>query len=147
MKSQLSIEQNILPTKVVLKNTLGESYLVFKELMGIITNKKYRLVKECGHYNDGIFWLCKVYYKKKTVFWLSILDNYFKIGFYFTKRRGQRIAELDIDNNLKKDFGRNSKIGRLTLLVVNMQRKEQIDDVIKIIEYKMGLKKLMHCSI
>ena len=147
MKSQLLEEQNVLPTKEVLKNTLGESYLVFKELMGIIINKKYRLVKECGHYNDGIFWLCKVCYKKKTVFWLSILDNYFKLGFYFTRRKGLGIAELDIDNELKKDVSQNSKTGRLILLVINMQKKEQIDDVIKIIQYKMGLIKLMHSSI
>lgn len=77
IKTQLLSEQNVLPKKEVLKNVLGESYLVFSELMGIITDNQFRLVKKCGHYKEGKYWLCKVCYKKKTVFWLSVLDNFF----------------------------------------------------------------------
>lgn len=50
------------------------------------------------------------------------------------------MEELDIENNIKEDFNRIKKTGKWKLLVVNMYRKEQIDDVIKIIEYKKGLK-------
>jgi hypothetical protein len=140
IKTQLLAEQNILPTKEVLKNALGESYLVFNELMEIITNNHFRLVKKCGHYNGGKYWLCKVCYKKKTICWLSVLNNFFKVGFCFTEKNGLGMAELDIENNIKEDFKRIKKNGKWRLLVVNMHRKEQIDDVIKIIEYKKGLK-------
>ncbi|PKP08994.1 MAG: hypothetical protein CVU09_13085 [Bacteroidetes bacterium HGW-Bacteroidetes-4] len=34
------------------------------------------------YYNDGKAWLCKVSYKKKTVFWLSVWEAYFKVAFY-----------------------------------------------------------------
>jgi len=140
IKTQLLSEQNVLPTKEVMKNVLGESYLVFNELMEIITNNQFKLVKKCGHYKGGKYWLCKVCYKKKTVFWLSVLDNFFKVGFFFTEKNGSGMTKLDIENNIKEDFKRIQKNGKLKLLVLNIHRKEQIDDVIKIIEYKKGLK-------
>lgn len=133
-------ERNVLPTKEVLKNTLGESYLVFKELIDTITNNQFRLVKKCGHYKGGKYWLCKVRYKRRTIFWLSVLNNFFKVGFYFTEKSGLGITKLDIDNSIKEDFKRIEKTGKRKLLVVNIHSKEQIEDVIKIIEYKKGRK-------
>lgn len=132
-------EHNVFPTKEALKNALGESYLVFKELMDIITNGQFRLVKSCGNYNEGKFWLCKVCYKKKIVFWVSVLDNFFKVGFPFTEKNGLGITNLDIDRIIKEDFKRIEKTGKWKLLVVDMHGKVQIDDVVKIIEYKKGL--------
>jgi hypothetical protein len=140
IKTKLLSEQNVLPTKEVLQNVLGETYLVFNELMEIITNNQFRLVKKCGYYNEGKSWLCKVCYKKKTVFWLSVLDNFFKLGFYFNEKNGSGMANLEIGNNIKEDFNRLKKTGKCKLLVIDMHRKEQINDVIKLIEYKKGLK-------
>jgi hypothetical protein len=139
IKTQLLAEQNVLPTKDTLKSSLGNSYLVFNELMEIITNHQFRLVKKCGHYKGGKYWLCKVCYKKKTVFWLSVLDNFFKVGFYFTEKNGIGMEELKIENTIKEEFKRIKENGKWKLLVVNMHRKEQIKDILKIIEYKKGL--------
>jgi hypothetical protein len=140
METPLLKDPNILPTREVLEDVLGESYLVFQELIEIITNTEYGLVTEWRYYNDGKAWLCKVCYKKKTIFWLSVWDKFFKIGFYFTEKNSSGIAEMDIDNHIKEEFSRHKAIGKLMPLGINMYRKEQIDDAIKIIEYKKRLK-------
>ena len=51
---------------------------------------------EWRYYNDGKAWLCKVVNKKKTVFWLSIWEHYFKTSFYFTEKHLESIDALNI---------------------------------------------------
>ena len=140
METQVLRDQNILPTKEVLENALGESYKVYSELIEIVINTKSGLVTEWRYYKDGNAWLCKVCYKKKTIFWLSVWDNFFKTGLYFTEKNCTGVAELDIEEKIKEEFSRNKHIGKLIPLGIKMNRKEQIDDVIKIIEYKKRLK-------
>ncbi len=140
METQLLREQGVLPEKEVLESALTGSYPVFEELMDIITGTEYGLVPEWNYYKDGKAWLCKVCYKKKTVFWLSVWDGYFKTGFYFTEKNGMGITGLDIEESLKEGFSRSKPIGKLIPLTVNVNKKEQIKDILGIIEYKKSLK-------
>jgi hypothetical protein len=140
MEGQLLREKNILPTTEVLENVLGESYSAFNELMGIITNPEFGLVPQWNYYNDGKAWLCKVSYKKKTVFWLSVWDGYFKIGFYFTEKNSSGVLKMDIEEKIKEEFIQRESIGKLMPLAISVSNKEQIADVIKVIEYKKSLK-------
>lgn len=140
METQLLREQGVLPEKEVLESALTGSYPVFEELMDIITGTEYGLVPEWNYYKDGKAWLCKVCYKKKTVFWLSVWDGYFKTGFYFTEKNGMGITGLDIEESLKEGFSRSKPIGKLIPLTVNVNKKEQIKNILGIIEYKKSLK-------
>jgi len=140
METLLLRDQNVKPDKEVLANALGKSYGVFEELMEIITDTKYGLDPQWNFYKDGKAWFCKVCFKKKTVFWLSVWENFFKTAFYFTEKTGSGIKELDINESIKKNFACMKHIGKLIPLVINMERKEQIKDLIRIIEYKKSLK-------
>ncbi len=140
METRLLREKEVYPNKEVLEKALGESYLVFNELIKIISNEKYALTPDWRYYKDGQSWLCKVSNKKKTVCWISVWDKFFKVGFYFTEKTRLGINELNIENKIKEDFIRSKNIGKLIPLVINFSRKEQIDDVLKIMEYKKKLK-------
>jgi len=140
METRLLREKEVFPTEEVLKESLGMSYVVYEELIRLITDSNIGLTVEWRYYNDGKTWLCKVCYKKKTVFWLSVWEQFFKIGFYFTEKSIPDIAELKIDENIKVDFSSSKSIGKLIPLTIIMTRKEQIDDVLTLIEYKKRLK-------
>ena len=139
METILLREPELLPTKEVLENALGESFTTLTELIDIVTNPQYGLILEWNYYKDGKAWLCKVTFKKKTVFWLSVWDKYFKVGFYFTEKNCLGVLELDIDEKIKEDFGQSKNIGKLIPLGISVTGKEQIEDVLKIIDYKKRL--------
>jgi hypothetical protein len=84
METMVLKQPSISPTKKVLENALGKSYAAYEELVNTITGDG--LTSQWKYYNDGKAWLCKVQYKNKTVFWLSVWDRYFKMGFYFTEK-------------------------------------------------------------
>ena len=140
METRLLREKEVFPTEEVLKESLGMSYVVYDELIRLITDSNIGLTVEWRYYNDGKTWLCKVCYKKKTVFWLSVWEQFFKIGFYFTEKSIPDIAELKIDENIKVDFSSSKSVGKLIPLTIIMTRKEQIGDVLILIEYKKRLK-------
>ena len=140
METRLLREKEVYPDKTVLEKALGDSYLAFNELFETISNEKYALVTNWRYYKDGQSWLCKVSNKKKTMCWISVWDKFFKTGFYFTEKTRLGIHELNIGKKIKDDFSQSKHIGKLIPLVINVSEKEQIDDVLKIIEYKKKLK-------
>jgi hypothetical protein len=133
-------DQNTPPTDELLAKILGESYTVYEEFMKIITNDKYAIAPEWHYYNDGKVWLCKACFKKKTVFWLSVWESYFKTGFYFTEKNCAGVFDLDINESLKADFKNHKQVGKLMPLAISVRDMEQTKDVLKVIEYKKSLK-------
>lgn len=140
METILLRDKEQYPTGKILMNALADSYASFSELMTRIAGTEYGLTPEWNYYNDGKAWLCKVVYKKKTVFWLSIWQGYFKTAFYFTQRDCSGIHELDIAETIKADFISQKPVGKLLPLILNISTREQLDDLLKIIVYKKKLK-------
>jgi len=140
METMLLKEPNITPNEKVLKNALGKSYAAYVEFINTITGEHFDLTTEWRYYNDGKAWLCKAQYKKKTVCWISVWDNYFKTGFYFTDKNCPGIAALDICEEIKKNFRDAKHIGKLIPLGISIKQQKQLKDVFKIVEFKKGLK-------
>lgn len=140
MEQPLLRDQGIPPTSEVLETVLAGSYPVLRELMDIITADTCGLVPQWNYYKDGKAWLCKIGYRKKTICWLSVWDKFFKLGFYFTEKNCSGIANLDIEESIKESFSKSKNIGKLIPLTLQVNRKEQITDILKIIDYKKSLK-------
>ena len=139
METMLLKDPTISPTKDVLEDALGRSFKTYEDLMDTIAGKNYGLLPDWNYYKDGKAWLCKVQHKKKTVFWLSVWDKYFKLSFYFTVKTSKDINALAIDSSIKNSFKANKPAGRLLPRVINVSKKGQLKDVLKIIEYKISL--------
>ena len=128
------------PSPEVLKNALGASYKVYEKTLAAITGEPYGLVPEWRYYNDGKAWLCKMVFKKKTIFWLSVWDGFFKAGFYFVERHCQGIHELEIDDRIRQELKKAKPFGTLYPVSMSITRPDQIPDLLKLIDYKKKLK-------
>jgi hypothetical protein len=138
-KTHLLRDPNVDPTEAAIKNALGPTvFEVFKELTKILY--KYKLVPEWRFYRDGNAWLCKVVYKKKTIFWLSIWENLIKVSFYFTERTVLGLKELAIKNEFVDNAFTAKPIGKLIPLVFEVDKIGQLPDLEAIINYKKSLK-------
>lgn len=140
METQLLRNPEILPSEEVLQDALKNSFPAYNELIKAITSNTLGLMPEWHYYNDGKAWLCKVVFKKKTIFWLSVWEQYFKIVFYFTEKHCEGIASLPIDEVIKEQFSKSKPIGKLLPLIINITDGSQLNDAFKIIEFKKSLK-------
>jgi len=137
MESMPLKDPAVYPDKQVLQKVLGGSYDAFEQLTTLISEKEFALVPEWRYYNDGKAWLCKVVHRKKTVFWLSVWEGYFRSAIYFTARNEEDISALDIDPMVKKNFAEAKRIGKLIPLIFVIREREQLKDLLKAIKYKM----------
>jgi hypothetical protein len=140
METQLLRDQQIYPSEDVLEKVLGPSYSAFTELTRRISDVEFGLTIEWRYYKDGNAWLCKVTYKKKTIFWLSAWDKYFKVTFYFTDKTKSGISELNINEELMDSFSKSKHIGKLIPFTIPIKDEKYLQDVLKLIEYKKSLK-------
>ena len=140
MEKPLLTDPSVFPSPEVLQEVLADSFQVCEKTLAVITAEPYRLVPEWRYYNDGKAWLCKMGYKKKTIFWLSVWDGYFKAGFYFVERHLPGIGELDIDPTIKEALSVAKPFGTLYPVTLEMRKADQIGDLLCLIEYKKGLK-------
>jgi len=140
MEKPLLNDPSLPPTEEMLRSILGGSFNVYSDMIIEITSEDQGLTPEWRFYNDGKAWLCKMAYKKKTIFWLSVWDGYFKAGFYFVERHCQGIRELDIDPGIRDALSVAKPIGTLYPVTLEMRRKEQIRDLLALILYKKNLK-------
>ena len=129
---QLLREKEFFPSEEVLKNALGEVYSVLEELETRLTQDEFGLSFEWRYYNDGKSWLCKVCHKKKTVFWLSVWEGFFKIAFFFLERHLEGITALEMDEN---SFKMEKEVGKLIPFIFNINDKRQFSDLLKIIKF------------
>ena len=99
-------DKEIEPTDEVLENALGKKlFTIYQELIQIFTDE-FSLELQWRFYKDGKSWLCKVVYKKKTVLWLSVWENYIKTGFYFTEKTRNGVLELGMnEEDMMEDDG------------------------------------------
>ena len=128
------------PTDELLGKILNESYPVYVAMIDEVTSPGCGLEPMWRYYNDGKSWLCKMVFKKKTVFWLSVWDGFFKAGFYFLERHLQGIGELDIDPGIREALSKAKPSGTLYPVTLEMRKKEQIGDLLRLIEYRKKLK-------
>ena len=137
METHLLSKPELFPSKEVLIQVLGNIYDVFEELETKLTQDKLALTLDWNYYNDGKSWLCKVCNKKKTVFWLSIWDGFIQAGFFFLVRHLEGIAELQLEEN---SFTVEKEIGKLIPFVFRINKKEQIENLLKMVEFKKKAK-------
>jgi hypothetical protein len=98
---------------------------------------EFGLAFEWRYYKDSKAWLCKVAHKKKTVFWLSVWDGFFKTSFFFLERHLEGIAVLAIDESccmVEKEFG------KMIPFIFSISSKKQLPDVLKMVQFKKAAK-------
>ncbi|MDR0748626.1 MAG: DUF3788 domain-containing protein [Tannerellaceae bacterium] len=134
-------DPEVFPSNEVLKETLGDDiYKVLGSFVETIISEEYGLAPEWRFYNDGKAWLCKTVYKKKTVFWLSVWEGFFKVSFFFTEKHLDAIAALNISEAIKDEFAKAKPVGRLIPMIFDVCKKEQLDDLLTVVRHKKSLK-------
>lgn len=73
-------------TPEVLRSVMGANYQNYITVEGLLTGRQ--LSATWNFYKDGKSWLCKVQHKKKTVLWLSVWEDCFKLFLLYSYLNG-----------------------------------------------------------
>lgn len=141
MEAQMLLrDADIFPSNMILEDALGEGFNILVSFLKTITNNEYALTLEWRYYNDGKAWLGKAVYKKKTIFWLSIWEGFFKTSFFFTEKHLEAIAKLDISETIKDEFAKAKTIGKLIPMIFDVNKENQLGNLLTVVRFKKSLK-------
>ena len=135
---QLLRDPDVFPSDDVVAQALKNSFKVYQ----IFTQKlpEYEIQIEWQYYNDGKMWLGKCTHKKKTVFWLSIWEGFFKVTIYFNEKTREGVYDLPVSDDIKKMITDAKPIGKLIPLLMRVDAGVTLDDIYALIEYKRSIK-------
>ncbi len=136
MNKPLLNDKNVYPTDDVLLKHLGKTKTIWDAFITQISSAFPSMFLEWNFYNDGKSWLCKLVHKKKTMCWISIWENYFKVTFYFTDKNSKDIHGLKIDQVCINNYRSNKSIGKLKPLTIDIKTKKVLSNAIELIKYK-----------
>jgi len=136
MEKRLLTDPEIIPERKELSFAMGDVFPILDHLFTTISNPEIGLHHEWRYYNDGKSWLCKVQYKKKTVFWLSVWESFFSVSFYFLEKHLDELFELPIDPSLKEQLNKANANGKFIPLTLTIKTTTDLDDVLILVDYK-----------
>ncbi|MBN2351016.1 MAG: DUF3788 family protein [Spirochaetales bacterium] len=133
-------DMNRYPDDACLASCLGKAKAVWDEFLARAAGVSGLAFVGWRYYRDGKAWLSRLAFKKKTVCWISIGEGCFKTSFYFTAKNGGGIRALGVDDKLKAEYFARESGGKLKPFVVRVKAMKTLDDVFRLIDYKISCK-------
>jgi hypothetical protein len=139
MDAPILSDKSQFPTDKVIFSHLGKSKTLWDSLFQYLAREHPDFTQEWRYYNDGKSWLMKVQHKKKTVFWLSILEDSFRTTFYIQERAKQMVEGSTISEELKNQY-RGKSWGKLQRIRVVYKNKKDVQFAKELIGIKLSIK-------
>jgi len=128
------------PTEEIIYSLIGKSKQLWLSLFEYIHKNHPDFTKEWRYYNDGKSWLMKVQRKSKTIFWLSILKDSFRITFYLTDKADKAMDSSTISNELKEQFKNGKSFGKIRGVTITFKNKKDVEYAKSLIGIKLSIK-------
>ena len=140
MEERVLSDKNQFPTEEIIFSHSGNAKTYWQSLFSQIHSNHPEFMEQWRYYNDGKSWLLKVTKKKKTIFWLSVLEGTFKIAFYFGDKAEPAIMASGISEELKKQFKNGKKYGKIRGISLMINSDNDVENVLELIETKLKVK-------
>ncbi len=136
MEERVLSDKDQFPTEEIILSHIGKNAALWRKLFEHLGAKHPDIETSWRYYNDGKSWLMKAVYKKKTVFWLSLVEGTFRTTFYFTAKAGDAIGASGLSEGLKARFADPANGGKLKNLTVVHRGAKDLDDAVILVELK-----------
>jgi len=140
MKQQILTDKNQFPTEEVIFSHIGQSKIFWESIFKHIHTNHPDFTEQWKYYKDGKSWLLKITKKSKTIFWLSIIKDSFRITFYFGDKAEPAIMESVISDKLKDKFLNGKRYGKIRGITLTIKNNRDIDYVKSLITIKLNIK-------
>jgi hypothetical protein len=92
------------PSEEVIASHLGKANASFVSMLEHNREEHPDFEERWKFYNDGKSWLYNVSRKKKTLFWLSVEEGFFRATFYLNPEGGEALLGSALPEELKEQY-------------------------------------------
>ena len=140
MQDPVLSDANEYPLEEIIFSHIGKSRPLWNLFFEYIHLNHPDFSEEWRYYRDGKSWLMKVTRKKKTIFWLSIVENAFRTTFYFTDQAEELIMSSKLSEDLKEQFRAGKQYGKIKGITLVYSAKRHIEEAKILIGIKLRMK-------
>ena len=140
MEPMVLSDKNQFPTEEIVFSHIGKTKTLWISIFEFIHTNYPEISEEWRYYNDGKSWLLKATKKSKTIFWLAVIKNTFRITFYFTDKAEELINESSISDELKENFKDGKRYNKIRGITVGFKNKKDVNYAKELIGIKLSIK-------
>lgn len=131
-------DKSVRPTDELIFAIIGEKSKLWESMLAELHIRYSDIIEQWNYYHDGKSWLFRVIKKKKTLCWVGVLSDSFRVTCYI----GDKAAEMIEDGNLTetvKGIYRHAKSSRFGRTVsITMENSSDVDQVLELIRIKVN---------
>lgn len=133
-------DPDVIPSDDIIISLVGERIKLWQSVLNYAYKNNINVSGDWHYYNDGKQWLFKLVQKKKTIFWAGIIENSFRITFYFGDKAEEIIEESDLPASIKDEFKNAKRFGSIRGITVRINESADTENVFRLINIKGKIK-------
>ena len=133
-------DKSVMPNEQIVFSIIGDKHILWQKIMKYLHDNHTDITEVWRYYNDGKSWLFRTMKKEKTIFWIRVLEDTFRIAFYFGDKAEPMIEQSDLPEGIKNDFRNAKRFNTTRGISIEMADPADVDNAIKLIELKLQLK-------
>ena len=122
-------DKDVIPVDDYIFSIIGEKKTLWLALMAWVSENYKESSGSWNYYNDGKQWIFKMVFKKKTLFWSSLLRDAFRVTFYFGDKAAPLIDSSNLDDKIKEDFRNGPHYGKIRGITVKILDTHDLESV------------------
>ncbi len=127
------------PTDELIFSIIGDKKIFWQRIVSYLHDNHSDISEVWRFYDDGKCWLFRTLKKKKTIFWIGIVDGAFQVSFYLADKATPFILQSELSEKIKNEF-LNTIGNKFRSITIKMINADDAENVIKLIEIKLKLK-------
>lgn len=133
-------DPNVRPTEELIFSIIGENSTYWEQLIEYLYENQFDITEEWRFYNDGKSWLYRALRKKKTLYWIGVISDTFRISFWFGDKAEPVLEASTLPDSLKEEFRNAKRYAHSRAVSIEMRSEADLENAIKLIELKAKMK-------
>jgi len=133
-------DKDIKPSEELIFSKIGDKKILWQKIMKYLSDNYKDASGSWNYYNDGKQWLFKMVQKKKTIFWLAVMNGAFRVTFYFGDKAEPVILSGDLPQAVKDDFMQGKHYGKIRAITTKVTSSADVEVIMRLIDIKTKLK-------
>ena len=137
MEPKALADEYVKPNDELVFSIIGEKELLWKQTMSYLYDNSKDISEVWKYYKDGKSWLFRTLKKKKTIFWIRVFEDSFRIAFWFADKLEPVILQSDLPDSIKLEYSNAKRFNKSRCISIDMQDNRDFQVLKKLIDFKL----------
>ncbi len=133
-------DKSVQPNDELIFSIIGDKQQVWEQTIAYLYDHNNDITENWNYYNDGKCWLLKITKKKKTICWIRVMDDTFRIAFWYAVKYEDDILESNLPRHLKDQYNEAKPFNRSKCIYIDVTGPTDLENIKILIDLKIKLK-------